>query len=158
MATRLRRTPFPAHHVLGISPRRQAASARPGGTTHVLARIERFLRGLRDVGRRSVFIVDNKCGDGRLLIETAKRARALGFVAIDAKGFDRSPDRIAMARAAALAGRDPAIGFDFFVRDAGSPLPVEDDDADLMLAFPGEDEATEVARVADPDGTIIDHR
>lgn len=158
MATNLHRTPFPAHHVLGISPRRQSARARRGGTIHVMTRIERFLRGLRDVGRRSVFIVDNKCGDGGLLIRAAQRARALGFVAIEAKGFDRSPDRVAVARAAALAGRDPAIGFNFFVREAGSPLPVEDDEADLLLAAPGEDEAAEVARVADPDGTVVSHR
>lgn len=123
-----------------------------------MRKIERYLAALRKAGRRAVFIIDNKCGDGGLLIEAARRARALGFVAIEAKGFDRSPDRVAIARAAALAGRDPAIGFNFVVREAGSPLPVEDDEADLLLAAPGEDEAAEVARVADPDGAVVTHR
>lgn len=130
----------------------------PAGDAHVMMRIERFLCALRKVGRRSVFIVDNRCGDGRLLIRVAKRALALGFVAIEAKGFDRSPDRVAAARASALGARDPAIGFSFLVRADGSPLPVEDDEADLMLAARDEDEAAEIARVADPGGAIVSHR
>lgn len=158
MATHWDRHAFSASSLLGIAPRRQLAAARAAGDAHVMRRIERFLCTLREAGRRSVFIVDNKCGDGRLLIRAAKRARSLGFVAIEAKGFDRSPDQVAAARASALGARDPAIGFSFLVREDASPLPVEDDEADLMLAARGEDEATEIARVADPDGAIVSHR
>lgn len=56
-----------------------------------MRRIERFLAARRKSGRRSVFIVYNKCGDGSLLIR------------------------------AAIAGRDPAIGFHFLVRAKGTP-------------------------------------
>jgi ubiquinone/menaquinone biosynthesis C-methylase UbiE len=148
---------FSAPNLFGVAPRRQLCAARAAGDAQVMMRIEHFLCALRRAGRRSVFIVDNKCGDGRLLIRAAKRARALGFVAIEAKGFDHSPGRIATARALALGARDPAIGFSFLVREDGAPLPVEDDEADLMLAARGEDEAAEVARVAHPDGTIVSH-
>lgn len=145
----------PAHHALGISPRRQMIQGPARGESRVMARIERFLVALRDARRRSVFIVDNKCGDGRRLIGAARRARALGFVAIDAKGFDASEERIALARATALAGRDPAIGFGFFVRRDDEALPVGEHEADLMLAAADEDEAAEIERVADPDGAIV---
>lgn len=157
MAVYMDRAAFRAREVLGIAPHRLMSANRTGEAL-VMMRIERFLSALRKAGRRSVFIVDNKCGDGSLLMRAAKRARALGFVAIDAKGFDRSTERIALARAAALAWRDPAVGLGFFVRETGSPLPVQEDEADLMLAAPEEDEPEEIERVADPDGIIINHR
>jgi ubiquinone/menaquinone biosynthesis C-methylase UbiE len=121
--------------------------------------VERFLAARRKAGRRTVFIVDTKCGDGNLLIRAAMRARALGFLAIEATGLDRSPEQIVVAaeRARALAGCDPAIGFHFLVRERGAALPVEDDGADLMLAAPGEDDAAEIARAVDPAGAVVDH-
>ena len=133
MAMQWDRHAFSGSNLLGVAPRRQLCAARAAGDAHVMMRVERFLCALRRAGRRSVFIVDNKCGDGRLLIRAAARASALG-------------------------ARDPAIGFSFLVRADGAPLPVEDDEADLMLAARGEDEAAEIARVADPDGAIVSHR
>jgi hypothetical protein len=157
VAVYLDRAAFQARDVLGVAPHRLMTANRTAEALDMM-RINRFLSALREAGRRSVFMVDNKCGDGSLLLRAARRARALGFVAIDAKGFDRSPQRIALARAAALAWRDPAVGIGFFVRDSGSPLPVEENEADLMLAAPDEDEPDEIERVADPKGLVVNHR
>lgn len=152
------RQAFSVSQVLGVAPRRQMAAARAAGDARAMMRIERFLCALRNAGRRAILIVDDGCGDGRLLIRAAKRARKLGFVAIEAKGFDRSSDHVARAaHAAALAGRDPAIGFSFCLREDGAPLPVEDAEADLILVADGEGDASEIARVAGPAGVIVNH-
>ncbi len=92
------------------------------------------------------------------MIRAAKRARALGFVAVEAKGFDRSLGHVAnAAHAAALAGRDPAIGFSFCVREGGEPLPVEDAQADMLLVAGDEADASEIARVAIAGAAIVNH-
>lgn len=121
-----------------------------------MARIDGALTGLRLAGRRVIRIVDNKCGDGSLLIRTAERATALGFVAVEARGFDRSPDNIAAARAAAGVGQAPGVRLIFVSRAYGMPIPFEDD-TDLLLADPDEDSAEEFRRLADLSGVIIEH-
>jgi len=152
------RQAFSVSHMPGVAPRRQMAAVCAAGDARAMMRIERFLCALRNAGRRAILIVDDGCGNGRLLTRVAKRARRLGFVAIEAKGFDRSSDHVARAtHAAALAGRDPAIGFSFCVREDGAPLPVEDAEADLMLVADGEDDAAEIARIAVPAGLIVNH-
>ena len=78
--------------------------------------------------RRSLRIVDAECGDGRLLIQAARHARALGFTAIEARGIDGNVPAIMAARHAAAAGRDPAIGFDF---DLGDPVAALVDEVEL---------------------------
>ena len=158
MAVYWSRQAFSASQLIGAAPRRQMAAVRAAGDARAMMRIERFLCALRNAGRRAILIVDNSCGDGRLLIRAAKRARKLGFVAIEAQGYDRSPDHVARAaHAAALAGRDPAIGFCFRVREDGAPLPVEDAEVDLVLAAEDEDDGAEIARVAVPTALIVNH-
>lgn len=149
-----------AHHVLGISPRRQMIAGRGGGKARVMERIERFLVALRRAGRRTILIADADCGDGRLLIEAANRAHALGFVVIDAKGFDPSPPQIEAAVEAAKTKGDPAIRFRFVTLDESAPLLLDegdDDRADLMLAS-ARRPAADIVRVMDRDATLIRHR
>jgi SAM-dependent methyltransferase len=71
------------------------------------AALER-LRALREAGRRSVRIVDAACGDGALLLPAVRRARAFGFVSIEARGVDSDPALIAHARRAAAGILDLA--------------------------------------------------
>ena len=75
------------------------------------------LKMLRAAGRRSVRIVDAACGDGALLLPILGRARALGFVAIEARGVDGDAAALARARRAAAAMADLAIAVQF---DRGS--------------------------------------
>jgi SAM-dependent methyltransferase len=142
--------------LLGIAPRRQMTGGRAAEAA-TMARIDRTLAAMRGAGRRAIMILDNKCGDGRLLIHAARRASALGFVVIDAGGFDRSLKRIAAARAAAAQCREPDIRFTFAPRFGGVALDL-DDDADLMIADPDEDPPGELDRLTHPTGTIIEHR
>ena len=94
----------------------------------------RRLSALRRRGRRAVRIVDASCGAGDLLIQAARSARALGFVAIEGRGVDRDPAMIARARASAGLAVDPAIGLQFDVSEPQSALEEEADfPADIVL-------------------------
>jgi SAM-dependent methyltransferase len=146
---------FSTCDVLGLAPHRQMTAGRLG-QAETMARIDRALIRLRRAGRRAILIVDNKCGDGGLLIRAARRAGALGFVAVEALGFDRSPERIAAARRAAVDNVDPRIRLGFALRHDTAPLELEDD-ADLMLADPDEEPPSVLAELTHPTGTII-HR
>ncbi|MDQ8755298.1 hypothetical protein RCO27_03560 [Sphingosinicella sp. LHD-64] len=142
MATQFHSLPS-AWSVLGLSPHRlmltrrtdmrTPASARHHAEAGLLEQIDRALQTLHIHGRHSVFLVDTACGDGRLLIHAARRARALGFVAIDAKGFDPAPEHIAFATAAAGTVHDPAIGFAFTLLPTGGTLPIDDGEVDLVI-------------------------
>ncbi|MBY9064772.1 SAM-dependent methyltransferase [Sphingomonas yunnanensis] len=93
------------------------------------------LAELRSARRRAVRIVDADCGDGALLLAAARQARALGFVAIEARGIDGAPTLIARARAAAAALDDAAIGIRFDCADMVAALAQEHDlPADIVLA------------------------
>lgn len=151
--------------VLGLAPHRLRTMRRKSSRlpardqwraeARLLERIDRALFRLRERGRRSVFIVDAKCGDGRFLILVARRARALGFVAIDAHGFDAAPEAIAAARAATRAVRDPAIGLAFDVCGHGAPIPLGDDEADLVIEPVGAGTPFDLARLIGRDGEMI---
>lgn len=145
---------FSGRDVLGLAPRRQFAAIRFGEDA-TMARIDRVLTGMRRAGRRAILIVDASCGDGRLLIRAARRAAELGFVAIDARGFDRSPERIAAARSEARDCADARIRLGFAVRREGAPLRLDDDDADLILADPDEDAPSALQQLIHPTGTIL---
>lgn len=116
------------------------AGASRNANARIMWRIDQALRALHRAGRRSVSIVDVGCGDGSLLRRAALRARALGFVAIEARGFDRSPAKVAAAREAAGAKPDPAIGFAYEVAEGAPPAPQDEaDEPDLVLAADGLD-------------------
>lgn len=160
MATQFHPLPS-AWSVFGLSPHRlmvprrtdlpTPASARHHAEAALLEQIDRALQTLHIHGRHSVFIVDTACGDGRLLIHAARRARALGFVAIDARGFDHAPERIAFATASARAIRDPATGFAFTLLPPGAALPVDDGEVDLVIGAPG----AEAQRLLGEHGALV---
>jgi SAM-dependent methyltransferase len=94
----------------------------------------RKLTGLRKRGRRSIRIVDADCGAGELLIHAVRRAREMGFVAIEGRGVDADPHLIASARCAATGHSDPAIGLVFEQGDPDEVLREEAEyPADLLL-------------------------
>lgn len=101
-------------------------------------RIDAELIRLRTDRRWSIKIVDAGCGAGGWLIRTALRARALGFTAIEGRGFDASPAMVALANAAAADLRDPAIGLTFDAADLATALAREvEEPADIILCLDG---------------------
>ncbi len=90
---------------------------------------------MREARRHAVRIVDADCGDGALLLAAVRHARALGFVAIEARGVDGAPALIARARTAAATLDDLAIGVTFDNADMVAALAQEHDLApDIVLA------------------------
>lgn len=123
-----------------ISAALQRAGAQRAAHDRRWPALLRTLVSLREAGRRSVRIVDVNCGTGDLLVQAAKRARTLGFVAIEGLGIDRDARLIARARQPASATRDPAIGLSFEIGDAREALDIEAEfPADVVLcATPGQ--------------------
>lgn len=106
--------------------------------SEIWARIDAALGELRAQGRHAVRILDLGCGPGTWTLRTALRARALGFVAVEARGIDISHELIGLARAAAKQVADPAIGLEFEVCDLETALAGEDDrSSDLTLCLYG---------------------
>lgn len=168
MATRSHQLMLHRAAIPGIIAKRLAA-ARRSYSPHIarsrrtvnartMWKIDRVLTALFQAGRRSIAILDTGCATGKLLVRTVLRAREIGFVAIEAKGLDLSPTQVAVARDAASAIRDPAIGLDFTLRKNGEPLPIDEDETfDLTLvAEADEDEiGHEIKRVTWPEGHMI---
>ncbi|UVO51226.1 hypothetical protein M0208_12180 [Sphingomonas sp. SUN019] len=97
------------------------------------AAIDAALRTLRDRGRRAIRIVDLDSRSGKRLIRVAERARALGFLSIEARGCARSRLAAQAARRAAALHKDHAIGWHFDVTAAEPALAEEEDGADIVL-------------------------
>lgn len=107
--------------------------SRPGIDTRWPA-VVAVLEHLRHARRRSLRIIDAECGDGRLLFQTARYARALGFTAVEGRGIDADPEAIRTARMAAATFRDPAIGLSFETGDLLAALAEEAElPADILL-------------------------
>lgn len=97
--------------------------------------VKRQLDRLHHQHRHAVRILDVDCGCGDLLIAAVRYASAIGFVAIEGKGVERSPAAIAHARTTARQCRDCAIGLEFMVQDAEAALADEADfPPDIVLA------------------------
>jgi SAM-dependent methyltransferase len=109
----------------------------------------RKLKGLRKRGRRSIRIVDADCGAGELLIHAVRRAREMGFVAIEGRGIDADPRLIASARRAAARQSDPAISLVFEQGDPDKALREEAEyPADLLLCSTSDAQTRERATLA----------
>lgn len=116
----------------------------------------RKLKGLRKRGRRSIRIVDADCGAGELLIQAARRARELGFVAIEGRGIDSDPRLIASARRAATRQTDPAIGLVFEEGDMTHAIRGETEfPADLLLCPSSSENERELAKLAHTAGETV---
>jgi SAM-dependent methyltransferase len=108
------------------------------GADAITARIDHALLDMRASGRRALRILDVGCADGGALIEAVLHAVMLGFVAIEARGFDSKPDLVDRARATAVGIRDPRLGLTFDVADVLAALAEEDDHgADIVLCHYG---------------------
>lgn len=109
----------------------------------------RKLKGLRKRGRRSIRIVDADCGAGDLLIHAVRRAREMGFLAIEGRGIDADPRLIASALRAAARQRDPAIGLVFEQGDPDKVMREEAEyPADLLLCPASDTDTRERAALA----------
>ena len=83
------------------------------------------------VAARFASSIDGRSGER--LIRVARRARTLGFLAIEARGCARSPHAVRAAQRACAAQRDPAIGWQFDQIAPERALTDEDLGADLVL-------------------------
>lgn len=129
--------------------------SRPGVDTRWPA-VVAILQHLRQARRRSVRIVDAECGNGRLLLQAARYARALGFTAIEGRGIDADPAAIRVARSAAAALRDPAIGLSFEAGDLLAALAEEAAfPADVVLWEGGAGARSHIAAAAAAAGRIV---
>lgn len=116
----------------------------------------RKLKGLRKRGRRSVRIVDVDCGAGELLLHAVRRARAMGFLAIEGRGIDADPRLIASARRAASGETDPAIGLVFEQGDKDKVMREEAEyPVDLLLCSASDAEARELGVLAQAAGNTV---
>ena len=102
----------------------------------IWTRIDAELVRLRTSGRHAIRILDAGCGAGGWLLRVAVRARDLGFSAIDGRGFDASPQRIARAEASRAGADDPHVGIRFDVAEMMDALGEEDEQSfDIVLCL-----------------------
>lgn len=112
------------------------SAAMPRGSDGVGRAVERALLRLRHEGRRAIRIVDVDCGTGRRLARVVRRARALGFTAVEARGCAASREAAAVAARTGARRPDPGVGWTFDAEAADAALAAEraGHDADLILA------------------------
>lgn len=154
----MRHSPMTPAGILWISPAAAVQSIAMQGPQSRAEKDRRWpamlrkLKGLRKRGRLSIRIVDADCGAGELLMHAVRRARELGFVAIEGRGIDSDPQLIASARQAATRQADPAIGLVFEEADMTRAMREEAEfPADLLLcpaSGENEREFTELAHAA----------
>ena len=100
--------------------------------------LARKLEERRASGASSIRILDAGCGPGTWLRRIVTHAQALGFSAIEARGFDIAQAQIQRARL--LAGnlaRLPGVSLTFELGDLAQPLPESDRSIDLCLCLYG---------------------
>ncbi len=111
-----------------------AAAAGQGDDGETRRQIDDALIALRGHGRCAVHILDVRCGCGEWLVRAALRAASLGFVAVDARGFDEDAVFVERARATVRRLGDPRIGICFDVASPPAGLCNEQDHgADIIL-------------------------
>jgi SAM-dependent methyltransferase len=102
----------------------------------VWALLEAKLADLRASGASSVSLLDAGCGPGTWLRRLVTHARALGFTAITARGFDIAHAQINRARVLARTLSDPpGVSLTFDVADFRDRLPEADASVDITLCL-----------------------
>lgn len=89
-----------------------------------------------------------------MLLRAARQARALGFLAIEARGFYTGETAVEAASAAFRACRDPAVGLSAALATAAA-TGVEDGEADILIIPSGAAASHELLRLVDRAGIII---
>lgn len=119
------------------------------GDPRITRLIADLLAEMQGAGRHAVRIVDAGCGSGVRLIRAIAQARALGFVAIEGRGFDTDADDIMIARWATRSWRDPCVGVDFERSDVAQALAREEDGGtDILICARGALERLPIAERA----------
>ena len=125
-------SPWPIVSIGACAP--EPATAFPAENDPRWRSLVSRLESLRERGRRSVRIVDVNCGNGALLVQVAKLARSLDFLAIECCGIDCEQKAIEEARQRALRLVDSAIGLSFEVGEPLAQLAAEAEfPADIVL-------------------------
>jgi SAM-dependent methyltransferase len=88
--------------------------------SEIWTHIDGTLKGLRTSSREQIRILDAGCGPGTWLQRTLARALELGFRRIDVRGFDVSPDMVALAQE--RAPTDASVSLRFEEGDLTEPL------------------------------------
>jgi SAM-dependent methyltransferase len=101
----------------------------------IWTRIDAALEELLRAGRRQIRILDAGCGPGTWLQRTLARALELGFTRIDARGFDISPDMVALAQERAQTHASVSLRLE--EGDLREPLAEETGSIDLCLCLYG---------------------
>lgn len=158
----MRHSPLTPAGILWLSPVAAAQSVVMQGLQSRAEKDRRWpamlrkLKGLRKRGRHSIRIVDTNCGAGELLMHAVRRARELGFVAIEGRGIDGDPQLIASARQAAAHQADPAIGLVFEEADMTCAMREEAEfPADLLLCPASTEDEREYAKLAHAAGATV---
>ena len=158
----MRYSPMTPAGILWMSPAAAVQSVATQGARSQAEQDRRWpamlrkLKGLRKRGRHSIRIVDADCGAGELLIQAVRRARELGFVAIEGRGIDSDPRLIADARQAAARQTDPAIGLVFEEGDMNRAMREETEfRADLLLCPSFRENERELAKLAHAAGETV---
>lgn len=134
------------------SARLQAHDATAGRGPSPM-RIGSALRRLRNGGHHAVRILDLECGSGERLIDAARQAQSLGFLAIEGCGASLSMHQIHRARYAAGLQPHASTALDFEISEPIGILASEQDGAaDLVLLssappYPASPLAMALARV-----------
>jgi hypothetical protein len=124
-----------ASHAAFPSP---AVPLHPVGEARAMRLVDEALVELQADGRKAIRIVHAGCGSGAPLIRAVVRALELGFVAVEARGFDESADDILIARLATATWRDPRLGLAFEQAEIEIGLAWEEDQAvDILLCARG---------------------
>jgi SAM-dependent methyltransferase len=108
------------------------------GDQRIWALLDEKMRALRSSGSQSIRILDLGCGPGAWLRRIARRAWALGFTSITARGIDLADTQIRQARTQCHKLRElGGVNLAFEVSDICKQLPEANASVDLCLCLDG---------------------
>jgi SAM-dependent methyltransferase len=108
------------------------------GDRRIWAVIDRSLVALAESGQKHLRVLDAGCGPGTWMRRVLQRAHLLGFIRVEARGFDISAEQIMLAQK--TAGRTaalPGAACEFELGDITQPFPEATGSVDLCLCVYG---------------------